>query len=228
MFSSRTILSVRSPLGVILIGDGQVSQGSTVVKPNARKIRVIGSGSSAVICGFAGATADCLTLMDLLEKKLDEHPGQLMRASVELAKMWRTDKILRHLESSLIAADRNLTLTISGDGDVIGDPVDGIAAIGSGGLYALSAARALRGLADQTELSNREIAIRSMFLASDLCVYTNGNFVVEEIAGGELILGEEKSAAELRDRKLLGKLGGKIDINSSEIHQMANSNVQKK
>ena len=119
-----TILAVRKGRDVVVIGDGQVSMGGTVFKPNARKVRVIGGGK--VICGFAGSTADCFALLDALEKKLDEYPGQLLRAGVELAKMWRTDKYLRHLEALLIAVDKDISITLSGNGDVISEPMDGV------------------------------------------------------------------------------------------------------
>lgn len=170
-----------------MIGDGQVSLGSTVVKPTARKVRMIGDGS--VVAGFAGATADCLTLLDRLEKKIEQYPGQLMRSCVELAKAWRTERYLRRLEATLLVADSEHSLMLNGSGDVI-EPTDGIMAIGSGGLYALSAARALAGV---EALEAMEIAERSMHIAADMCVYTNHNFTVESI--------EEKAAVEAEATK---------------------------
>ena len=163
-----------------VVGDGQVSRGSEVVKPNAIKVRRIG-GDGGVISGFAGSTADCLALRERLEAKLEAHPGQLTRACVELAKEWRTEKYLRRLEAVMLVVDRDVSLTVTGLGDVI-EPVDGIVAIGSGGSYALAAARAL---ARSTDLGAMEIAERAMAIAAEMCVYTNSNFVKDEIACAE-------------------------------------------
>ncbi|KAF4325568.1 hypothetical protein BBO99_00002004 [Phytophthora kernoviae] len=167
-----TILCVRKNGKVCLIGDGQVSLGHTVVKPNAKKVRRIGEN---IVAGFAGSTADAFTLMERLEAKLDEYPGQLTRSCVELAKAWRTEKYLRNLEAILIVSDAKQSYTLTGNGDVL-EPVDGIIGIGSGGTYALAAARAL---IDQPDLDAETIARKSMKIAADICVYTNGNVVVE-------------------------------------------------
>ncbi len=172
---STTILSVRKNGKVAIAGDGQVSLGATVLKSNAKKIRKLGDGS--IIGGFAGATADAFTLFERLEAKLEQYPNQLMRACVELAKDWRTDKYLRHLEAMMIVIDKNVSLVLTGNGDVI-EPEDGITAIGSGGNYALSAARALASIEG---LSAEEIVKRSMKIAADLCVYTNGNIIIETL-----------------------------------------------
>jgi len=169
-----TILSVRKGGKVVVIGDGQVSMGNTVMKPNARKVRKLGDGS--VIGGFAGATADAFTLFDRLERKLEQHGGQLLRAAVELAKDWRTDKYLRNLEAMMIVADKDVTLILTGNGDVL-EPAAGIAAIGSGGNFALSAAMAL----DDYEQDAETIARKAMKIAADVCVYTNENLTVEAI-----------------------------------------------
>jgi ATP-dependent HslUV protease subunit HslV len=170
-----TILAVRRAGKVVVAGDGQVSLGPTVIKSNARKVRRIGGGN--VIAGFAGATADAFTLFERLEAKLEKHPDQLMRACVELAKDWRTDRYLRRLEAMMAVADRQVSLVLTGTGDVL-EPEDGLIGIGSGGSYALSAARALVG---STELSAREIAERSLKIAAEICVYTNGNLTIEEL-----------------------------------------------
>ncbi len=170
-----TILSVRKNGKVAIAGDGQVSLGATVLKSNAKKIRKLGDGT--IIGGFAGATADAFTLFERLESKLDQYPNQLMRACVELAKDWRTDKYLRHLEAMMIVIDKDVSLVLTGNGDVI-EPEDGITAIGSGGNYALSAARALVAIEG---LSAEEIVKRSMKIASELCVYTNGNILIETL-----------------------------------------------
>jgi len=167
-----TILSVRKGGKVIVAGDGQVSMGNTVMKPNARKVRRLGDGS--VIGGFAGATADAFTLFERLEAKLERHNGQLMRAAVELAKDWRTDKYLRNLEAMMIVADKEVTLILTGNGDVL-EPVGGVAAIGSGGNFALSAARALVDYEADAEL----ICRKALGIASELCVFTNNNLTVE-------------------------------------------------
>lgn len=168
-----TILSVRKNGKVAIAGDGQVTLGSSVLKSNAKKIRKLGDGS--IIGGFAGATADAFTLFERLESKLDQYPNQLMRACVELAKDWRMDKYLRRLEAMMIVVDKNISLVLTGNGDVL-EPEDGIAGIGSGGNYALAAARALASL---EEISAEEIVKKSMKVASDLCVYTNNNIVLE-------------------------------------------------
>ena len=171
-----TILCVRRDGHVAMAGDGQVSLGQTVVKGNARKVRRIGAGG-AVLSGFAGATADAFTLLERLEAKLERFPGQLERACVELAKDWRTDRYLRRLEAMMAVADKDRTFTLTGNGDVL-EPEDGVVAIGSGGNYALSAARALMAV---DGLSAEEIARRAMKIAADICVYTNGNDIVESI-----------------------------------------------
>jgi ATP-dependent HslUV protease subunit HslV len=170
-----TILCVRRDGAVALAGDGQVSLGNTVVKGNARKVRRIGNGS--VIAGFAGATADAFTLLERLEAKLERFPNQLERACVELAKDWRMDRYLRRLEAMLIVADKEHGYTLTGNGDVL-EPSDGIIAIGSGGNYALAAARALITVPD---LGAEDIARRAMKIAADICVYTNENLVVETL-----------------------------------------------
>lgn len=170
-----TILSVRKGSKVAIAGDGQVSLGSTVLKANAKKIRKLGDGS--IIGGFAGATADAFTLFERLEAKLDQYPGQLTRACVELAKDWRTDKYLRRLEAMMIVVDKDVSLVLTGNGDVL-EPQDGVIGIGSGGNYALSAARAL---VDIKGLSAEDIVKKSMKIAADLCVYTNDNIVIETL-----------------------------------------------
>jgi len=172
-----TILTVRKGGKVVIAGDGQVSFGQTVVKANARKVRTIGRGD--VIGGFAGATADAFTLFQRLEGKLEQYPGQLMRAAVELAKDWRTDRYLRRLEAMMIVADRETTLMLTGTGDVL-EPEHDVAGIGSGGVYALAAARAL---IDQP-LDAEEIARRAMAIAAEICIYTNSNLVLESLPSG--------------------------------------------
>jgi ATP-dependent HslUV protease, peptidase subunit HslV len=167
-----TILSVRKGGKVVIAGDGQVSMGNTVMKPNAKKVRPLGNGS--VIGGFAGATADAFTLFERLERKLEQFNGQLMRSAVELAKDWRTDKYLRNLEAMMIVADKDVTLILTGNGDVL-EPVDGIAAIGSGGNFALSAARALQEYEPDAEKQAR----KAMAIAAELCVFTNDQLTVE-------------------------------------------------
>ncbi|GLI98388.1 ATP-dependent protease subunit HslV [Sphingobium sp. BS19] len=169
-----TILSVRRNGHVIVVGDGQVSMGQTVMKPNARKVRRLHDGS--VIGGFAGATADAFTLFERLESKLERHNGQLMRAAVELAKDWRTDKYLRNLEAMMIVADKDVTLILTGNGDVL-EPVGGVAAIGSGGNFALAAARALVDYEADAETLGR----KAMAIAADLCVYTNDQLTLETL-----------------------------------------------
>lgn len=169
-----TILSVRKGGKVVVAGDGQVSLGNTVMKGNARKVRRLGA-DGGVIAGFAGSTADAFTLAERLEAKLERFPGQLMRAAVELAKDWRTDRYLRRLEAMMIVADKEVTLILTGNGDVL-EPNDGIAAIGSGGNFALAAARAL---GDIETLDAESIARRAMQVAADICVFTNENLTVE-------------------------------------------------
>ena len=173
-FHGTTILSVRKGKKVAIGGDGQVSMGNTIVKANARKVRRLGSGE--VIGGFAGATADALTLFDRLEQKLEQHRGQLSRACVELAKDWRTDRYLRRLDAMMLVADKEVTLLLAGTGDVL-EPESGVAGIGSGGSYALAAARALV----DGNLDAEAIVRKSMEIAADICVYTNRNIVVEKI-----------------------------------------------
>ena len=178
MFLGTTILSVRRGNHVVVIGDGQVTLGEkVVVKASAMKVRRIHEND--VLCGFAGSTADAMTLYEKLEDKLRKHGNNLARAAVELAKDWRTDRALRRLEALLIAADGERTLLISGTGDVI-EPEEGIAAIGSGGHYALAAARAL---ARETDMGPREICVSAMTIAAEICVFTNDQFTVEEIGG---------------------------------------------
>ncbi len=167
-----TILSVRKAGTLVMAGDGQVSMGNTIVKPNAKKVRRIGDGS--IIAGFAGATADAFTLFERLEGKLEKHSGNLTRACVELAKDWRTDRYLRRLEALLAVGDKDVSLLLTGTGDVL-EPGDGIIAIGSGGNYALAAAKALYDM----ELSAEQIVRKSMKIAADICVFTNENVTVE-------------------------------------------------
>jgi ATP-dependent HslUV protease subunit HslV len=174
-FHATTVLCVRHRGQVAIGGDGQVTIGNTVVKAGARKVRKL--HHDKVLAGFAGAAADAFTLFARFEGKLDEHRGNLARAAVELAKEWRSDRILRRLESLLLVAEKEHTLLISGQGDVI-EPDDGIVAIGSGGPYALSAARAL---ARHTDFSARRIAEEAMKIAGEICIYSNLNLVVEEI-----------------------------------------------
>lgn len=174
-FRSTTIVAVRRDGRAAMAGDGQVSLGQTVLKDKAKKVRRIADGK--VVVGFAGATADAFALLERLEQKLKEHRGSLPRASVELAKDWRTDRFLRRLEAMIIAMDAQHTLLLSGTGDVI-EPDDGVIAIGSGGMYALAAGRALLR---STELSALEIARRSLQIAGEICVYTNDQVVVEEV-----------------------------------------------
>lgn len=174
IWHGTTILSVRKGCRVVIAGDGQVSMGNTVMKPNAKKVRPLGKGN--VIGGFAGATADAFTLFERLEKKLEQYNGQLMRSAVELAKDWRTDKYLRNLEAMMIVADKDVTLVLTGNGDVL-EPLDGIAAIGSGGNFALSAARALKDYEPDAEV----LARKSMAIAAELCVFTNDQLTVETL-----------------------------------------------
>ena len=170
-----TIIGVKRDGKTVVAGDGQVSMGNTVMKPNARKVRRIGKDGS-VVAGFAGATADAFTLFERLEKKLEAHSGQLLRAAVELAKDWRTDKYLRNLEALMIVADTDTLLVLTGNGDVL-EPEGGIAAIGSGGNYALAAARALSDYEDDAE----KIARRAMAVAAEVCVFTNDNVTLETV-----------------------------------------------
>lgn len=170
-----TILSIRKGNDVVLAGDGQVSLGQTVMKSNARKVRRLGR-EGEIIAGFAGSTADAFTLFERLEAKLEAHPGQLLRACVELAKDWRTDRYLRRLEAIMAVCDKDVSLILSGTGDVI-EPEDGLIGIGSGGNYALAAARALK----DTDMSAEDIARKSLKIAADICVYTNDNIVLEKI-----------------------------------------------
>ena len=169
-----TIIGVKRGDKTVVAGDGQVSMGNTVMKPNAKKVRRIGEGK--VVAGFAGATADAFTLFERLERKLDQYSGQLMRAAVELAKDWRTDKYLRNLEALMIVADKETLLVLTGNGDVL-EPAGGIAAIGSGGNYALSAARALADYEEDAEL----IARKAMAVAAEICVFTNDDVTVETV-----------------------------------------------
>jgi ATP-dependent HslUV protease subunit HslV len=171
-----TILGVRKGGEVVIAGDGQVTLGQTVIKGTARKVRRLSPGGHEVVAGFAGSTADAFTLLERLEKKLEAAPGQLQRASVELAKDWRTDNYLQKLEAFLIVTDGKELYVITGAGDVL-EPEHGVAAIGSGGMYALAAARALIDGKDTAEA----IARKAMAIAADICVYTNGNLTVEKI-----------------------------------------------
>ena len=175
-----TIIGVKKGGKTVIAGDGQVSMGNTIMKPNARKVRRIGAldenGAGKVIAGFAGATADAFTLFERLERKLEQHRGQLMRAAVELAKDWRTDKYLRNLEALMIVADEQTLLVLTGNGDVL-EPEGGITAIGSGGNYALAAARALDAYEDDAET----IARKAMQVAADICVFTNDRVTVETV-----------------------------------------------
>tara|TARA_R110000868_G_scaffold10639_1_gene51569 strand:- start:9919 stop:10458 length:540 start_codon:yes stop_codon:yes gene_type:complete len=174
-YRGTTILSVRRNGKVVIGGDGQVSMGNTVMKGNARKVRRL--YKDKVIAGFAGGTADAFTLFERFEGKLEAHQGHLTRAAVELAKDWRTDKMLRRLEALLCVADHSASLIITGNGDVI-EPENDIMAIGSGGMYALSAATALK---DNTDMDARDIVEKGLKIAADVCVYTNHNRVIEEM-----------------------------------------------
>lgn len=175
VWHGTTILSVRRGDSVVIAGDGQVTLGQTVIKSNARKVRPLGDGG--VIVGFAGATADAFTLLERLEAKLEQHPGQLTRACVELAKDWRTDRYLRRLEAMMAVADKEVSLVITGTGDVL-EPEDGLIGIGSGGSFALAAARALSTV---DGLEPEDIARRAMKIAAEICVYTNENITVEKL-----------------------------------------------
>ena len=175
-YRGTTIVSVRRGDKVVIGGDGQVSQGSTVLKGNARKVRRL--YNDKVLAGFAGGTADAFTLFERFEEQLEQHRGKLARAAVELAKLWRTERALRRLEALLVVADSESSLIISGNGDVI-EPEDAIMAIGSGGSFALSAARALYR---HTELDARTIVEQSLLIAGEICVYTNQNHTIEELS----------------------------------------------
>jgi ATP-dependent HslUV protease subunit HslV len=174
LWYDTTILTVRKGGMVVIAGDGQVSVGQTVIKRNAKKVRPLGKGG--VIAGFAGATADAFTLFERLEGKLEQYPNQLTRACVELAKDWRTDRYLRRLEAMMLVADKSVSLVLTGTGDVL-EPENGVAGIGSGGNYALAAARALI----DTDLSAEEIARKAMAIAADICVYTNSQVTLETL-----------------------------------------------
>ena len=174
LWHGTTILTVRKGGAVVVAGDGQVSLGQTIIKANARKVRPLGSGN--VIAGFAGATADAMTLFERLEAKLEQHSGQLARACVELAKDWRTDRYLRRLEAMMIVADNQTSLVLTGTGDVL-EPESGMIGIGSGGMYALAAARALA----DSDLDAEAIARKAMAIAAEICVYTNTNIIVEKL-----------------------------------------------
>jgi len=176
-YHATTILGVKKNGRTVIAGDGQVSFNNTVIKPNARKVRRIGE-DGRVVAGFAGATADAFTLFERLEKKLEQYSGQLMRAAVELAKDWRTDKYLRNLEAMMIVADQESLLILTGNGDVL-EPDGGIAAIGSGGNYALAAAKAL----DEYEPDPEKLARRAMAIAAEVCVFTNDRLTIETVEG---------------------------------------------
>ena len=170
-----TILSVRKDGKVVVAGDGQVSLGDTVVKASAKKVRRLAGGG--VVAGFAGATADAFTLFERLEGKLEQYPRQLTRASVELAKDWRTDRYLRRLEAMMAVADKEVSLVLTGNGDVL-EPDDGVIGIGSGGNYALAAARAL---IDRQDMNAEAIARKAMAIAGEICIYTNNNITIESL-----------------------------------------------
>jgi ATP-dependent HslUV protease subunit HslV len=174
VWHGTTVLTVRKGDAVVIGGDGQVSVGQTIIKANARKVRRLAKGD--VIGGFAGATADAFTLFERLEGKLEQYPGQLMRAAVELAKDWRTDRYLRRLEAMMLVADPQVTLVLTGTGDVL-EPENGVMGIGSGGNYALAAARALV----DTEMDAEAIVRKAMAIAADICVYTNRSVIVESL-----------------------------------------------
>jgi len=174
-FRGTTILSVRRNNKIVIGGDGQVSQGNTVLKGNARKVRRL--YKDQVLAGFAGGTEDAFTLFERFEEQLEKHQGKLVRSAVSLAKLWRTDRALRRLEALLVVADKEASLIITGNGDVI-EPEDGLMAIGSGGSFALSAARALYF---NTDMEARDIVEKSLHIAADICVYTNHNLLIEEL-----------------------------------------------
>ena len=175
LFHGTTILSVRRGDEVVIAGDGQVTFGNTVLKAGARKVRRLGDGK--VVVGFAGATADAFALFERLEGKLEQHPGQLTRACVEMAKDWRTDRYLRRLEAMMAVADKTVSLVLTGNGDVL-EPEDGLIGIGSGGPFALAAAKALMA---ETDLPAEEVARRAMRIAADICIYTNDQIVIERV-----------------------------------------------
>ncbi len=175
VWHGTTILSVRKDNSVVVAGDGQVSLGDTIVKGSAKKLRRLAGGD--VIAGFAGATADAFTLFERLESKLEQYPKQLTRASVELAKDWRTDRYLRRLEAMMAVVDKEVSLVLTGNGDVL-EPDDGLIGIGSGGNYALAAARAL---IDRNDMNAEEIAETAMKIAARICVYTNENIIIENL-----------------------------------------------
>jgi ATP-dependent HslUV protease subunit HslV len=175
LWHGTTILSVRKNGTVVVGGDGQVSMGNTIVKSNARKVRRLADG--AVIAGFAGATADAFTLFERLEGKLEQYPGQLTRACVELAKDWRTDRYLRRLEAMMAVADRSASLVLTGTGDVL-EPEDGLIGIGSGGPFALAAARAML---DREDLTAEAVVHRALEIAAGICVFTNTNLIIESL-----------------------------------------------
>ena len=175
LFHGTTILSVRRGGAVVVAGDGQVTFGNTVLKGGARKVRRLADGK--VVVGFAGATADAFALFERLEGKLEQHPGQLTRACVEMAKDWRTDRYLRRLEAMMAVADKDVSLVLTGNGDVL-EPEDGLIGIGSGGPFALAAAKALMA---ETELPAEEVARRAMAIAADICIYTNDQIVIERV-----------------------------------------------
>ncbi|MCK9224542.1 MAG: ATP-dependent protease subunit HslV [Candidatus Muirbacterium halophilum] len=179
MFKGTTILAVRKNNKVCIAGDGQVTFGNTVLKHTARKLRKLYNNS--IVVGFAGSTADAFTLFERFESKLEKFSGQLKRSAVELAKDWRTDKMLRKLEALMIVADKDEIIIISGTGDVISPDYD-VAAIGSGGMYAYSAALAL---IENTELSSKDIAKKAMKIASEICIYTNSNIIIEELGDND-------------------------------------------
>ena len=176
LIKSTTIVGIRKDKSVVIAGDGQASLGNTVMKANVKKVRRLGADNT-VIAGFAGSTADAFALFERLEAKLDQYKGQLKRACVELAKDWRTDRYLRRLEAMMAVADKSVSLIVSGTGDVV-EPEDGLIGIGSGGVYALAAARALMG---QEKLNAEEVAKQAMTIASDICIYTNSNFTIEKL-----------------------------------------------
>ena len=175
VWHGTTILSIRKGDQIVIAGDGQVSLGDTVIKGSARKVRRL--GDRRVIGGFAGATADAFALFERLEAKLEQYPGQLTRACVEMAKDWRTDRYLRRLEAMMAVADKDVSLVLTGNGDVL-EPNDGVIGIGSGGNYALAAARAL---VDRDDMDAEDIARRALEIAADICVYTNTQFIVEKL-----------------------------------------------
>ena len=171
---ATTILSVRRKNQVVMVGDGQISLGPTIFKNDARKVRKIGD---KIVCGFAGTLADCTTLLELIEKELEQYPGQLLRSAVNVAKTWRTEKQFRNLQADMILADPNIMLLLDGSGNVI-EIKDGVIGIGSGGSFAQSAAKALY---DIDEINTEDLTVKSMKIAAELCIYTNDNFVVEKI-----------------------------------------------